>query len=209
VKAAIAPIMDVLRPSRKENVIGNARPNGNVQGAYGVDQPRVWNPADRTRTTIKEQTIDNNYEAAPTYNHGGGYATNEYQPIENQRMTTNVMAIGGAGATSMTQAMVSQEAERNAYLNPNKEVVSVARTNIGNMSLLNSNVNMKSSKIGNVRSAVGPINMPKMSSNVTNMGQIGYKNNRDFQVSAQRSSDGQLLNAFNNNPYTHSLHSVA
>ena len=29
-RAAIAPVLDILRPSRKENVIGNARPNGNV-----------------------------------------------------------------------------------------------------------------------------------------------------------------------------------
>ena len=59
VKAVVAQVMDVLRPSRKENVIGNLRPTGNAGGAYGVNQARVWNPADRTKTTIKEQTIVN------------------------------------------------------------------------------------------------------------------------------------------------------
>ena len=61
-KAAIAPLLDVLRPSRKENVIGNINPTGNVQ--QNVPAGRVWNPADRTPTTIKETTVgllDNNH----------------------------------------------------------------------------------------------------------------------------------------------------
>ena len=45
-KAAITPVLDVLRPTRKENVVGSARPSGNV----GVTAPahRAYNPADRT-----------------------------------------------------------------------------------------------------------------------------------------------------------------
>ena len=48
-KAAVAPLLDVLRPSRKENVIGNINPTGNVQSH--VAAARVWNPADRAPTT--------------------------------------------------------------------------------------------------------------------------------------------------------------
>ena len=59
VRAITAPVMDFLRPSRKENVIGNLRPVGNASGTYGVNEAPVWNPADRVKTTIKEQTIDN------------------------------------------------------------------------------------------------------------------------------------------------------
>ena len=43
------------------------RPNGNAGGNYGVNEARVWNPADRTKTTIKEQTIENKYEAHVIY----------------------------------------------------------------------------------------------------------------------------------------------
>ena len=38
VNALTAPILDFLRPSRKENVIGNMRPMGNVTGRYGVNK---------------------------------------------------------------------------------------------------------------------------------------------------------------------------
>lgn len=207
-KAAIAPVLDVLRPSRKENVIGNLRPIGNVQGAYGVEQAHVWNPADKTKTTIKEQTAVNKYQPQANYNHGGGYATNEYQPIENQRQTTNCPIVGPAGATPWSQKSVSQAAERNAHLNPNREVVSKSRANGGNMDMFNSNMNIKSSKIGNMHSSQGMADMPKQGSNASNVGSIGYRNNRDSMVEMRR-TEGDLLNAFNSNPFTHSLSSVA
>ena len=35
-KAMVTPILDVLRPSRKQNVIGNMRPTGNALGKYSV-----------------------------------------------------------------------------------------------------------------------------------------------------------------------------
>jgi hypothetical protein len=59
-RAMVAPLLDVLRPTRKENVIGNLREEGNVSmGAYGV---YTINPADRTKTTIREMTENNKFE---------------------------------------------------------------------------------------------------------------------------------------------------
>jgi hypothetical protein len=74
--------------------------------------------------------------------------------------------------------------------------------------MFNSNMNIRSSKIGTTVSAQGLANMPKQSFAAENIGSIGYKNNRDSTVGISR-TDGDLLSAFNNNPYTHSLSSVA
>jgi hypothetical protein len=210
-KAAMAPVMDILRPSRKENVVGNMRPTGNAGGAYGVNQARVWNPSDRPKTTIKEQTAANQYDAAPDapYNIArGAYTTTDHQPVENQRDTTNCQVMGGAGATPWSTAGPVYNAAYNAHLNPNREVVSRSRPNQGGMSILNSNVNIKSSKIGNMHPCQGPINMPKQTGNISSYGKIGYKNNRDSTIELQR-TEGSMLNAFKQNPYTHSLESVA
>ena len=98
-KAIVAPVMDALRPSRKENIVGNLRPNGNVSGANGIDQARVWNPADRPKTTIREQTDKTHAISQPYYKHDGGYATAQYQPIENQRQTTNCPYTGNSNGT--------------------------------------------------------------------------------------------------------------
>lgn len=60
VRAMTAPLMDILRPSRKENMIGNLRGVG-VAGT-AVPASYTINPADRTKTTIREMTENNTFE---------------------------------------------------------------------------------------------------------------------------------------------------
>lgn len=49
------PINPNLRPSRKQNVVGNARWAGNVQGPH--NRHPVWDPNDVPKTTVKETTL--------------------------------------------------------------------------------------------------------------------------------------------------------
>jgi len=60
VKKLITPIVDFFRRTRKENFIGNIRPEGNMNAAMPSKQT-VYDPTDIARTTIKEQNIDNDY----------------------------------------------------------------------------------------------------------------------------------------------------
>jgi len=60
VKKLITPITDFFRRTRKENAIGNIRPEGNMNAAMPSKQT-VYDPSDIARTTIKEQNIDNDY----------------------------------------------------------------------------------------------------------------------------------------------------
>lgn len=65
VKSIIAPLLDIFRPTRKENMVGAARPFGN----FGNTAPsaRVYHdPNDTTRTTIREVTGRTDYLGAPT-----------------------------------------------------------------------------------------------------------------------------------------------
>jgi len=206
--AAVAPIVDVLRPSRKENVIGNLRPTGNVQGQYGVDQTPVWNPADRLKTTIKEQTENNTFQAQPRYPHEGGYATAEYDLREQQRQTTSCPAIGNAEPGQWMQVGPVYNAAYNAHLNPNKEVVSRSRISVGSEALFNSNQNIKSSKIGSSRPSGGFPDMPKTSGTISTYGEMGGKNTRGATIECGR-NQACILNAFNSNPYTQPLTTVA
>jgi hypothetical protein len=96
-KAVIAPLLDVLRPSRKENVVGNARPVGNA-GAKDNQAGYVYNPANRARTTIREMTenesghrfVNNQGEVG-----GYGYIVNKQQSVAQERDTTNCEYQGG------------------------------------------------------------------------------------------------------------------
>ena len=66
--------------------------------------------------------------------------SSEYQPVENQRDTTNVFIIGGAGATKSTLRTVKTDGEYTRPF-PNKEECNKSRPNAGNMSLFNNNIN--------------------------------------------------------------------
>ena len=67
VKKLITPIIDYFRRTRKENFIGNIRPEGNMNAMMPSKQT-VYDPNDIARTTIKEQNIDNDYDGALTGN---------------------------------------------------------------------------------------------------------------------------------------------
>jgi hypothetical protein len=205
----------VLRPSRKENFIGNARPNGNAKGAYGVSNARVWNPADRPKTTIKEQTIDNirpEGNVGGTYGvNDGGYLATEYQPIENQRDSTNREYTGNSSAASWTTAPQSYTAAYNAELNPNKEelVYGAARENMGNMSLTSHAQNIAVGKIGSVQPDQLVPNMPKSTTSLCSYGTLSNSMMRGQQSQDCQRNNSAILDSFKKNPYTQSLSSVA
>jgi hypothetical protein len=60
VQAIIMPVLDALRDTRKENFVGNNRPDGVMKAAMPAKMT-VHDPNDIMRTTIKETTVDNDY----------------------------------------------------------------------------------------------------------------------------------------------------
>jgi hypothetical protein len=61
VKALISPLLDKFKKTKKENVEGNIRPEGNL-GMSVPQKQTVYDPNDIARTTIKETTIHNKHE---------------------------------------------------------------------------------------------------------------------------------------------------
>jgi hypothetical protein len=57
--AAVAPLLDILRPSRKENVLGTLRPYQNPSTT--VKESYLFNPADRPAPTIRETTENSKF----------------------------------------------------------------------------------------------------------------------------------------------------
>ena len=56
VKALIAPVIDLMKTTKKENVVGNPRQSGHI-GTSGVSKNVAWDPNDIARTTSKETNI--------------------------------------------------------------------------------------------------------------------------------------------------------
>ena len=119
-KAMVTPILDVLRPSRKQNVIGNKRPVGNASGKWNVSNNVVWNPADRAKTTIKEQTEKTLYIKQGGSKYNSGYATAKQYTVPQNRDNTTKPYIGNSSAAAGAQNTRIYNTEYNANLNPNK-----------------------------------------------------------------------------------------
>jgi len=118
--AMVTPILDVIKPTLKENVIHHKRPTGNASGGKnGVSNSRVWNPADVARTTIREQTENTEYTK-----HGGtafdaAYTNTEHQSVGQNRDTTTCQYIGNSSAGNAQYKGQVYNTAYNASLNPN------------------------------------------------------------------------------------------
>ncbi len=208
-KALVSPVMDVLRPSRKENVVNNCRQAGNIQTT--VTQGVVFNPADRLKTTIKEMT-----EGRLDCNHlnvekqmANGYLVTQTQPVQVQRDTTNKEHIGNAGPSGAYNVGKSYEAEYMQRNNVNKTYGN--RPNQGGMQLFNGQANICTSKNDCdrennrlwVRNAAPSFTTPSKEM----YGNISKSQTYDERMNCERIAP-DILTAFKNNPYTHSLHSA-
>ncbi len=202
--AVIAPIMDVLAPTRKEEFSCNTRIYGN--SSSGVPSNYVKTQGDGIAPTIKETTL-----YTPHGNIGnqvdGAYQVTDQQAIENQRDSTNCSNYGNSGGAGSTYGNRQYDANYRQINNESKEKSVVARRNQGNASIFNPNINAQTHKLDSDRNnnrmwvpaasnAVGPtmetygkINVPQYNNQCMNCDRI----------------EPNILDAFKQNPYTHSL----
>jgi hypothetical protein len=207
IKAAVAPIFDVLRPSRKENVINNIRPNGNA--GTNVSNLPIYNPADRTKTTIREQTenkLDNNHLNVQNQSQDA-YLVSEQQSVSQNRDTTSIHYGGNAGPHTV-QASQTYDYVYNQRNNVNKTYKN--RPNHGTANMHNNSQFINVAKLDNDRinsrlptphSAV-PL-APKSHENIAI---TNHRNQYNSNINCDRINP-DILKAFKENPYTKSLNS--
>jgi hypothetical protein len=206
--AAVAPILDVFRPSKKEEQVSNVRVYGNIAGE--VPGNYVINPLDRVSTTIKETTL----HAPHTYignQKEGGYLAAKKQPIANQRDTSNTDAICGIGGGATKYGEMRYETVRSQCNNELKEPMVAARTNHGSMQTFNPNMNINIAKnesdLFNTR-PMAPIATIAQGTTKEMYGRMDM-NQYNMSDGTSNRNDGDLLSAFKANPYTHSLTNIA
>ena len=209
VNALTAPILDVLRPSRKENVIGNMRPMGNVSGKSGVMNEPVWNPADTPSHTIREQTENTKHMLMGGTDEANGYMIQNMNAVEQHRESTNCQTLNGYSAANGTSRARVVDADYNARLNTNKQVISrVDRYNIGNSSLTSHAQNVTTFSNTATKPSETYGNFSKQTPSMSTHGRVAGKNTRNSSIDCVRNTPG-MVSAFNQNPYTHSLNSWA
>lgn len=202
--AAIAPLLDVLKPTRKEEFTNNMR----IYGEVGTSVPNsyVINMNDTTPTTTKETTL-----YSPNFNINNqkeSMYVNNYTPMGlTQRDTTSSQFIGPAGGDSTKFGDMLYDSNYRQHNNDIKSSTIDNRPNAGGMQLFNNqqNVCVQRQDCDRFNYRVGaPNSIIAAPPSVNTYGKINVPqyNNECYNCSR---IDGDLLQAFKNNPYTHSL----
>jgi len=202
--AVIAPLMDILRPSRKEEVTNNVRVYGDITS--NVPQSYVLNPNDITPTTVKETTL-----YSPHFNIGNQsdkIYVNNYTPMDlTQRDTTSYSDLGNVGGLSNQYGDMLYDS---AYRQTNNDIKSSSiynRPNQGGTQIFNQEMNVSSNKMApecNANIFMTPNSVIKMPPSKEMYGKINVPQYYNECIGCDR-IDGNLLQAFKSNPYTHSL----
>lgn len=202
--AVIAPLLDILRPSRKENTVGTLRPYQNAKAP--VMSSYLYNPNDKPNTTIRETTENSKFHLNVNANQrGGAYETNPQQPQRLQRdSTTDVYYAGNSSAGANSRQPRPYDAEYRQRNNDIKSSTIDGRMVPGNMSLMNGDINMyaknKDPYLTNTR-AVMP-SMPYEAPSAQSMGKLQGTSNPLYQTIQLDRNSSDIMSSLKSNPYT-------
>lgn len=200
--AVVAPLLDILRPNRKNDVIGNLRPYQNP--GTKVPNSYIFNPADRPSTTIRETTEQSKGHLninAPTV---GAYHVTDHQTTNTNRNELGSFSyIGPSSASAGNRQMTSYEANYNQRNNDIKSSTIQGYMVQGNMSLMNGSINMQQNDrdhmLKNSRALIG--SMPNQIPNADIMGKpSGFSNQLYSNIQMDRNTP-DITSALKSNPY--------
>jgi hypothetical protein len=205
--SVISPLLDILRPSRKENTVGTLRPYQNPGSK--VSQTYIFNPSDRPGPTIRETTENSKFHlnTGTGEMNKGGYTVTDVKPITNNRMNqSDHFYSGNASACDGTREVRPYDAEYRQRNNDIKSSTIDGRLIKGNMSMMNNHINMntgdRTDKLSNKR-APAPV-IATQSPGLDTMGRLQGKNELYNGMQADR-SQGDILSALKKNPYALSI----
>ena len=141
--AVIAPLMDILKPTRKDETINNVRIYGD--GGQSVSKGYVYNPQDTTPTTIKETTL---YEQNFNINNQKEsiYVNNYTSPDNTQRDTTSCEYYTAAGGYATGYGDMSYDAAYRQHNNDIKSQTIGNRPNQGGTQIFNQQMHLTTIK---------------------------------------------------------------
>jgi hypothetical protein len=203
--AVIAPLMDLLKPTRKDETINNVRIYGEATSA--VPKGYVYNPQDATATTVKETTL-----YAPTFRINnqkeGIYVNNYTAPDSTQRDSTSCQYYTAAGGAATGYGDMSYEAAYRQHNNDIKSSTIGNRPNQGGTQVFNQQMHLTTIKSDTDRldGRVNPAfsRLSGLPPSVNTYGAIRAPQYYNECASCDRIQP-DILSAFKNNPYTHSL----
>jgi hypothetical protein len=199
--AVVAPLLDVLRPSKRQNTVGTLRPYQNPEST--VKNSYLMNPGDRPAPTIRETTErSNGHMFINSGQDRTAYMVTKPMDIYTNRRDTSVQYSGTAGS-ALAKDPRPYDAEYRQRNNDNKSSTIDGRMVPGNMSLLQTDVNVRSkmgmeSDLANRRQNTPTL--PYVTPGTSQMGQMRGQQQL-YGGSGLDRSDVYVLSALKSNPY--------
>jgi len=198
--AVVAPILEIMRPSRKQNVIGNMRVYGDAKTA--VPQTYLYNPNDAPAHTMRETTEESiNHHNINRGQTNNAYLSTPYQVVPQERDTTTRAHVGVA--RYQNSALRPYDAELSYEPSDIKASTINGRFGNSNTNLFNNSVNYQGKPKDNDMINNREL-MPKMPAQSQSLATFGEMNHRaqqlDTNVQINRNTP-DLYAALNQNPY--------
>lgn len=202
--AVVAPLLDFLKPTRKDETINNVRVYG--EGAKSLSKGPVYNPQDTTPTTIKETTLHSlNFNI--NNQKDGIYVNNYTAPDNTQRDTTSSEYYTAAGGYATGYGDMNYDAAYRQHNNDIKAQTIYNRPNQGGTQIFNQKMNVNCRDdcdrfAGRVNPAFSRIS--SLPPSVQTYGAIHTPQYYNECAGCDRINP-DILTAFKSNPYVHSL----
>ena len=198
--AVVAPLLDVLRPSKRQNAIGTMRPYQNPEST--VKNSYLMNPGDRPGTTIREMTESGNGHlfVNGTQDSNGYTITQPMDIYTNRRDTTT--SYSGAMGTTLAKQSRTYDAEYRQRNNDIKSSTIDGRMVPGNMSLMQGDINMRNKTLDNdlVSRREANASMPYATPDASKMGRVTGAQQLHSTSGIDR-NESYVLSSLKSNPY--------
>ena len=187
--------MNSLKPTKK--IVNNPNPIGNINS--NVKKPMDYKLYDeKLPTTNRQMTSESLNHMNLQKQSSNAYIISNPYLTDTQRQSTNNSYIGNARGINIINKY------ENNYTTPNIDKTVVNRTPSGNMKMFNSNINVN---ITGREKEVDRENVIHKSNNSTQI--LGERTKNPQHYDYNTNIDETLVSAFKQNPYTHSLNSIA
>lgn len=198
--AVVAPILEIMRPSKKQNVIGNMRVYGDAKTA--VSQTYLYNPNDAPAHTMRETTEESiNHLNVNRGQVNNGYLSTPYQVVPQERDTTSRSHVGVAGYQN--SALRPYDAELSYEPSDIKASTINGRFGNSNTNLFNNSVNYQGKPKDNdmINNRALMPKMPAQSQSLSNFGEMNHRAQQLDTNAVVNRNTPDLYAALNQNPY--------
>lgn len=194
--SVVAPLLDVLRPTKKEAVVGNMRPYENAKGM--VAESYYFNPADRPAPTIRDTYVEKHHMNINRGQRNDGYCVAEQQVTHtNRNGLKNLDYVGGGTGSKQLRPYDAEYGQRN---NDMKTATLHEQMVGGNMKLRGGDItmHMKQKEVENGRD-----NVPRFAGRVPDQRHIGemQRSWREPTTITMDRANPDILDALKSNPY--------